>query len=568
MGSRLSISQRRGSGRSRNMSDEGAQTTSEDAPTTSDGEGAEGTDDLATILSYLIRSGQVRLMPSVYGEDDMENEEDEEDDMGDIDNFGHERPKAESNPDTSNIDMHELKQELLMSSGRRQKFPYGQKTTLPQMLQKREVGMRGKQRFSPGDCCIINTGFLPNHHEVVAKFQSKVFCGTYSKDGNVFMSACQDQNIRLYSTLNGEFDEFKTIVARDVGWSVLDTAFSPDGNYMVYSSWSECIHLCNIYGDHTVHEALNMVPTDYDRNFSIFSLEFSHSNHELLGGANDGCIYIYDRESNQRSLRIDAHEDDINAVAYGDDSSHILYSGGDDGLVKVWDRRTLNEESPNPVGTLAGHSDGITFIASKGDARYLASNSKDQSIKLWDIRKFSSQEAIDASRRAVTKQNWDYRWQAVPRKVQAKTGKKLPGDSSIMTYRGHCVLNTLVRCRFSPSFTTGQRYLFTGCATGSVVIYDILTGEIVSKLEDGHQNCVRDVSWHPYEHKIVSTSWDGTVGLWTHSSRTKLDSDDDADEDSDGDDDFLNIGRRRRKSKRLENQRRSSLRRRFHIPFL
>ena len=47
--------------------------------------------------------------------------------------------------------------------------------------------------------------------------------------------------------------------------------------------------------------------------------------------------------------------------------------------------------------------------------------------------------------------------------------KLLAGDTSLMTYRGHCVLNTLVRSRFSPMFNTGQRYIYVGCATGAVV---------------------------------------------------------------------------------------------------
>lgn len=33
---------------------------------------------------------------------------------------------------------------------------------------------------------------------------------------------------------------------------------------------------------------------------------------------------------------------------------------------------------------------------------------------------------------------------------------KLAGDSSLMTYRGHSVLYTLIRCYFSPMHTTGQ----------------------------------------------------------------------------------------------------------------
>lgn len=46
---------------------------------------------------------------------------------------------------------------------------------------------------------------------------------------------------------------------------------------------------------------------------------------------------------------------------------------------------------------------------------------------------------------------------------------RIPGDSSLMTYRGHCVLNTLIRARFSPMFSTGQQYIYTGCASGAVV---------------------------------------------------------------------------------------------------
>lgn len=40
-----------------------------------------------------------------------------------------------------------------------------------------------------------------------------------------FYFSFTDQNVRIYNTEMGKFDKFKTIRARDVGWSVLDTAF-------------------------------------------------------------------------------------------------------------------------------------------------------------------------------------------------------------------------------------------------------------------------------------------------------------------------------------------------------
>lgn len=39
----------------------------------------------------------------------------------------------------------------------------------------------------------------------------------------------------------------------------------------------------------------------------------------------------------------------------------------------------------------------------------------------------------------------------------------------------------------------------------SWTVYDLLSGHIVKKLTN-HKACVRDVSWHPFEEKIVSSS--------------------------------------------------------------
>lgn len=78
----------------------------------------------------------------------------------------------------------------------------------------------------------------------------------------------------------------------------------------------------------------------------------------------------------------------------------------------------LTETDPRPVGVLAGHMDGITHIDSRGDGRYLITNCKDQTIKLWDVRAFSDQTGEQNTRKAVASQNWDYRWQRVPKKSE------------------------------------------------------------------------------------------------------------------------------------------------------
>ena len=43
-----------------------------------------------------------------------------------------------------------------------------------------------------------------------------------------------------------------------------------------------------------------------------------------------------------------------------------------------------------------------------------------------------------------------------------------PNDCSVMTYRGHAVLQTLIRCNFSPAETTGCKYIYSGSADGKI----------------------------------------------------------------------------------------------------
>lgn len=379
--------------------------------------------------------------------------------------------------------------------------------SLPAALSKRSLGMpfnsMAKRR--------MGGRFLPYVSQIVAQYKNKVFCGTYARDGDLFMTACQDRFVRLYNTEKGNFKLLQSIQANDVGWSILDTALSPEGTHLVYSSWSDCLHQVSILNEEERHIALPLSPDN--RRFCIFSVTFSSDSQEVLGGANDGFLYLYDRNANVQSLRIDAHEDDVNAVCFVDETTHIVASGGDDGICKVWDRRALREDNPIPVGVLAGHIDGITYVDPRGDGRHLITNSKDQSIKLWDIRKFSDMDTVEGGKKAVANQKWDYRWQKVPKIMTSSKAPRVDGDSSVMTYTGHTVLQTLIRCHFSPQFSTGQKYIYTGCAAGRVVIYDLLTGKIVSALSD-HTSCVRDVSWHPYMQELVSSSWDSKVRRW------------------------------------------------------
>lgn len=83
---------------------------------------------------------------------------------------------------------------------------------------------------------------------------------------------------------------------------------------------------------------------------------------------------------------------------------------------------------------------------------------------MWDLRVFSPKEAEETALEkyaAGMGGTWDYRWDKIPKKYYNIT-KCMDGDTSVISYRGHRIQKTLIRARFSPQATTGQRYIYTG----------------------------------------------------------------------------------------------------------
>ncbi|XP_069735149.1 DDB1- and CUL4-associated factor 11-like [Phaenicophaeus curvirostris] len=301
--------------------------------------------------------------------------------------------------------------------------PYGFYGSLGVSLSpQREWG----RSFSAVEQNRLSSRFLPNAEVFAAAYPHKAFCGVFNGDGSLFVSACQDHSLRVYGAAGRGLRLLRSTRGRDVGWSILDVAFTPDGRHGLYCSWSPYVHAFNIHGEDETHMAMDLRPPD--RRFALFSLAVGPGGQEVWGGANNGCVYVYDRGGQRRVLRVEVHEADVNAVALADAGGQLVLSGGDDGLVRLWDRRSLGHRGHRPVCRLAGHRGGVTFIHSPGDGRHLVSNSKDQTAKLWDLRRPAGDGAVAAARRAVATQSWDYRWEEAPPPGGGASGGPVAAD--------------------------------------------------------------------------------------------------------------------------------------------
>uniref|UniRef100_U5EIK3 Putative microtubule associated complex n=1 Tax=Corethrella appendiculata TaxID=1370023 RepID=U5EIK3_9DIPT len=484
------------------------------------------------ILRQLINSGEIQIVNEQY--------------------YSMSLPTIRKKPTLDALKVSTIFQDTKQASGFSASGVPNSKWSILKMIANRQNGYRASG-FPQHEKCKINNLYIPNRSErVVLNCDSKIFCGTMSKNGKYFITAGQDEKIRILDATTPNYNLSNEISAKNISWAIVDIDISPCGEYFVYSTWSDALYISKLFYSKSPDDVQPLYLNPDVERFCAFAVAFSNCGKQILAGANDGCLYSYDRQTNRRTLKVQVSESksDVNAVGFLDETSQIFFSGIDNGNIKVWDCRCLNEARPQAAGVLVGHFDGITYIDSRNDGRYIISNSKDQSIKLWDLRIFSPSNAEAGPKPAY----WDYRWDSVPKRFY-NPNKSIEGDTSVMTYRGHRIQKSLIRAKFSPALTTGQRYIYTGCGTGRLIIYDVLTGKIVQAIE-GHRDIVRDVAWHPHRSEILTSSWDFQVKLNTYDGNFEKKSS--SKRISFNDEDFSDEGSPPlRRSRRIAQQRRA-----------
>jgi WD repeat-containing protein 23 len=370
--------------------------------------------------------------------------------------------------------------------------------------------------------------------DTIIHYGSRCYSGQFSNDGNFFFSCGQDFKVRMYDTSNPYSWRYYKVVDNPYGqWTITDASLSPDNKFLAYSSISRIVCLAPTDpADNSTPRTLDfsrMSPGSGGRwghrgysHFGIWSIRFSGDGREIVAGTGDRSVYVFDIERNMSILRIPGHDDDVNAVCFGDQNSpHILYSGSDDTTLKVWDRRSMGDG--RAAGVFLGHTEGLTYVDSKGDGRYIISNGKDQTAKLWDLRKVMPTEDADKININRYTTGFEYRMNS----YDVREWKPHPYDCSLVTFRGHQVLKTLIRCHFSPPGSTDSRYVYSGSYDGKVYIWNldatlkdvIDVGKATEHLrtrerrdyedgfwgQSGFQTCVRDASWHPDVPMIAGT---------------------------------------------------------------
>lgn len=420
---------------------------------------------------------------------------------------------------------------------------YKRRKTLSERLMWRRLGVEPRSSMRRQNNLIAQE-MIPNNSTAdrIIHYDSRAYSGQFSDDGNFFFSCTQNFKVRMYDTSNPyDWKYYKTVDYPFGQWTITDATLSPDNKFLAYSSIRHTVCLATTdptdTSDHTILDFTNFAPGSTlgrppigymgRHGFGIWSLRFSGDGREIVAGTSDHSVVVYDLERQQSIVRLSNHDDDVNAVCYGDKlSPHILFSGSDDQTLRVWDRRSMADG--RPAGVFVGHTEGLTYVDSKGDGRYVLSNGKDQTMKLWDLRKMISPNDFSKINLHRYTTNFDYRFSPYDEDDYVPN----PKDCSVVTFRGHSVLKTLIRCHFSPPTSSNSRYVYSGSEDGKVWIWNLdgsckgtidvgsatkntrpRTGglgehygyEMGGRSSSAWKTCVRDASWSPTAPVMAGT---------------------------------------------------------------
>jgi WD40 repeat protein len=205
------------------------------------------------------------------------------------------------------------------------------------------------------------------------------------------------------------------------------------------------------------------------------------------------------RERNQ----LQGHKGGVVSVAFSLDGK-TLASASRDNTIKLW-----NLASDKEIVTLTGHQDIVTSVTFSPNGKTLASASADKTIKLWNTATSQTIFTLTGHQDIVTSVTFSPNGKTLASASADKTIKlwNTATSQTVFTLTGH--KNIVTSVIFSPNGKT----LASASDDGTIKLWNVATGQEISTLT-GHQNWVKSVTFSPSGKTLASASADKTIKLW------------------------------------------------------
>jgi WD40 repeat protein/mono/diheme cytochrome c family protein len=285
------------------------------------------------------------------------------------------------------------------------------------------------------------------------------------------------------------------LVARLVGLSerVQALAFSPDGKLLAAAAGSP-----GRFGEVQVWDVAKKklklsLPTTFD---TVYGISWSHDGTKLAFGCADNTVRAIDAETGKQILYQGAHSDWVVGTVFSKDSTYLASVSRDMTmkLTEVATQRFIDNVTSITPGALKGGLLAVARNPKKTDQKV-----KNTAAGTDQTEKFYDELLIGGS-------------DGVPRLYKMhRTTKRVIGDDANKLREYQAMPGLVCALAFSPDgslFAAGSSL----DRTGELRVYQTADGKLASKLE-GQPGPVYSVAFRPDGKQIASAGFDGVVRL-------------------------------------------------------
>eukprot|EP00035_Acanthoeca_spectabilis_P007549 m.138098 g.138098 ORF g.138098 m.138098 type:complete len:449 (-) comp13993_c1_seq3:719-2065(-) len=336
-------------------------------------------------------------------------------------------------------------------------------------------------------------------HAELTGHRGAVYAVQYSPNGKVLATCSMDGTARLWDAERVTDTELHILAEHDSG--VSDLAWTSDSERLVTGSFDATARVWDVaIGKETyIHAASGVLQS-------------------VAAASNDPYVF-YAATSSKNLHVVDTRQKAGASVLETDEAissicvlpNGTVLSGDAKGVLNMWDIRkgkTVDRQVVGGPNAAVAHIAGLAGKhGSSAGGRYLAINSHDNIVRLYDRGGLSKQRSLQlyASATGHTTQNWPIRCSL--RRTEDLPHFNRPKDAIGSFPDGG-----------STTHSIPQLLLAVGSTDGDVRVFDATDTYSVSPLFQqlsGHSGRVYGVHFHPKELALASCSQDGTARIWT-----------------------------------------------------
>ncbi len=288
--------------------------------------------------------------------------------------------------------------------------------------------------------------------------KNKVVFNQFSPDGKYLVSTSWDKTARVWDVKTGKevnvFKGHRHIVDRAV--------FSQDGTKLLTIANDFTARLWDVQNS-------DLIATYKGHLDEVTAADISPDGEKVATASMDATAIIWDAKSGKKLYELKGHPTGVVQVKFSPDGK-ILATADETGDISLW-----NVEDGTEIGRLNKHLKRVNYLTFSPGGKYLASASKDGNAIIWDLGTMSPHKILQGHKKEV------------------------------------------IHLAFSPN----EKKIVTASADKTAKVWEVRKGKLLATLKE-HKKRIYKVSFSPDGKFIATNSADNTARLWDANKYVRL----------------------------------------------